>query len=45
MDLQNSVLDRFGAGEPYLDKVIAVQERAEAIACSQQRCSFGRPMS
>jgi nicotinamidase-related amidase len=30
MDIQNSVLDRVGAGEPYLDKVVAVQERAEA---------------
>lgn len=29
MDLQNSILDRIGAGEPYLDKVVAVQERAE----------------
>lgn len=30
MDLQNGVLDRIGAGEPYLDRVVAVQERAEA---------------
>jgi nicotinamidase-related amidase len=30
MDLQNSIVDRFGAGEPYLDKVVAAQERAEA---------------
>jgi nicotinamidase-related amidase len=30
MDIQNSVLDRFDAGEPYLDRVVAVQERAEA---------------
>jgi nicotinamidase-related amidase len=30
MDLQNSVLDRFGATEPYIDKVVAAQERAEA---------------
>jgi hypothetical protein len=29
MDLQNSVLGRVGAGESYLDKVVAVQERAE----------------
>jgi nicotinamidase-related amidase len=29
MDMQNSVLDRVGAGEPYIDKVVAVQERAE----------------
>ena len=29
MDIQNSILDRVGAGEPYLDKVVAVQERAE----------------
>jgi nicotinamidase-related amidase len=29
MDLQNSILDRIGAGEPYLDKVVAAQERAE----------------
>jgi len=28
-DLQNSVLGRVGAGEPYLDRVVAVQERAE----------------
>jgi nicotinamidase-related amidase len=30
MDIQNSVVDRFGAGEPYIDKVVATQERAEA---------------
>jgi nicotinamidase-related amidase len=30
MDIQNSVLDRVGAGESYLDKVVTVQERAEA---------------
>jgi nicotinamidase-related amidase len=30
MDLQNSILSRVGAGEPYLDHVVAVQERAEA---------------
>jgi hypothetical protein len=30
MDLQNIIVDRFGAGEPYLDKVVAAQERAEA---------------
>lgn len=29
MDIQNSVLDRVGAGEPYLDEVVAAQERAE----------------
>jgi len=30
MDIQQSVLDRVGGGEPYLDRVVAVQERAEA---------------
>ena len=30
MDLQNSVLNRVGAEEPYLDNVVATQERAEA---------------
>jgi nicotinamidase-related amidase len=30
MDIQPSVFDRVGAGEPYLDKVVAVQKRAEA---------------
>ncbi len=30
MDLQNSILERIGAGESYLDKVVGVQERAEA---------------
>jgi nicotinamidase-related amidase len=29
MDIQPSILDRVGAGEPYLDKVVAAQERAE----------------
>ena len=30
MDIQNGILDRVGAGEPYLDEVVAAQERAEA---------------
>lgn len=30
MDIQPGILDRVGAGEPYLDQVVAVQERAEA---------------
>jgi nicotinamidase-related amidase len=30
MDIQNGVLDRVGAGEPYLDEVVAAQGRAEA---------------
>ena len=29
MDLQNAVVDMFGAGEDYLDRVVATQERAE----------------
>jgi nicotinamidase-related amidase len=29
MDLQNAIVERYGAGEEYLDRVVAVQERAE----------------
>jgi nicotinamidase-related amidase len=30
MDLQNGILERFGAGDEYLDRIVATQERAEA---------------
>ena len=29
MDIQNSIVDRFGAGDDYLDRVVAAQEHAE----------------
>jgi nicotinamidase-related amidase len=29
MDMQNGILKRVGAGGPYLDRVVATQERAE----------------
>ena len=29
MDAQNGIVDRFGAAEAYLDRVVAAQERAE----------------
>ena len=29
MDVQNGIVDRFGAAEAYLDRVVAAQERAE----------------
>src|SRR6185312_11808468 len=29
MDVQNGIVDRFGAAEAYLDRVVAAQQRAE----------------
>jgi nicotinamidase-related amidase len=29
MDLQNGIIERYGAGDAYLDRVVATQERAE----------------
>ena len=29
MDVQNGIVDRFGAGEAYLDRMVAAQQRAE----------------
>ena len=38
MDIQNGILDRVGAGEPYLDEVVAAQERAEAAGIPWCSC-------
>jgi hypothetical protein len=31
MDIQNGVVGRFGAGDDYLDRVVAAQAAAEAV--------------
>ena len=43
MDIQNGIIDRIGAGEAYLDRVVATQARAEAaeVPVILVRVAFG----